>query len=231
MNKRPLLISLCCCFFLSCSTEKEDWAIAENENTIAAYEVFLEQHAQGSNADSANARIEELIWQKTVTNNSVDGYEAYLQRYASGQYADRAEWFLAALNASRDTAPVKLYKKSVIPYGGSKLLTIFNPRINGNQVELSYKLENGMEENPALIATFTEANIAAQTSSFYYSGSSLPPENRYVMSERTIRFSPRPSGGWVRGKTKVRIYLIMANDMDDDDLRAVSNVVTLYIEY
>ena len=170
-----------------------------------------------------------MIWQRTVTHDTIDAYEAYLQVYANGQNADRAEWFLAALNASRDTAPVKLYRKSVIPYGRSKALTIFNPQIRGPRVDLSYRLENGMEEHPVLVASFTEANIAAQTSSFYYFG------RGYTMPEETIRFSPLPggpSGNWVSGRAKVRIYLIMADDIrNDDDLRAVSNVVTLYMEY
>jgi hypothetical protein len=264
MNTKLLGIPLCCCSFFACSHEQEDWATAELEHTIAAYEAFLEQHPEGAYADSANARLDESLWQRAVADSSADGYEAYLKRYANGRYADsasriiavledwaiaenentvaayeafleqhpqgsyagRAEWFLAAESASRDIAPVKLYRSNVIPYGRSKLLTIFNPRIlSGNRVELSYRLENAMEEEPVLTAAFNEANIAAQTSSFYYAG------RGYEMSKGTIRFSPRPHGGWVHGRAKVRIYLIMADDNDGDELRAVSNVVTLYLEY
>ncbi len=232
MNKRLLVLLLCCSFFsLSCSTEGEDWAIAKSENTIAAHESFLELHPDGKYADSAKAKIEGSIWQRTLTDNSVDGYEAYLLRYANGEHADSANWFLAALDASRDTTTVVLYREHVvIPYGRSKLLTIFNPRVlNGNRIELSYKLENGMEGEPVLIASFTEANIAALTSSFYYFKSAYSGGG-YDMSERTIEFLPRPAD-WVHGRTKVRIYLVMADDTDDDALRAVSNVVSLSLDF
>jgi len=234
MNKK-LLIPVLLFFFIfsSCSTQKEDWENAESENTIAAYESFLKQHPKGKYVDSANVKIEELIWQSTLKDNSINGYEAYLKQYPEGKYADSAsakikemKWEQAALNASKDTKEVILYGKSkVIPYGRIKLLTIFDPRVLvGNRVEMSYKLENSMKEKPVLITSFTEANIAATTSSFYYY------EFSYDMSEKKIKFLPKPVG-WVSGRTKVRIYFVMEKDLDNDTLRAVSNVITLYLRY
>ena len=230
MNKKLLVLLLCCSFF-SCSNEREDWGIAESENTIAAYESFLELYPEGRYADSANAGIEELVWQRTVTDHSSDGYEAYLQHYANGKHAESANWSVAALTASTDTATVVLYREHmVIPYGRSKLLTIFNPReLDGNRIELSYELENDMEGDPVLLASFTEANIAALTTAYYYLNSPYPGGG-YEMSARTIEVSPKPPD-WVRGRTRVSIYLMMADDTDDDALRAVSNVVTLYLDY
>lgn len=226
-----MLVLLLCCSFFSCSSEGEDWGLAKSENTIAAYESFLELHPEGRYADSARAGIEESVWQTTLTDNSVDGYEAYLQHYANGKHADSAHWSLAALMASADTTTVVLYREHVvIPYGRSKLLTIFNPRIlDGNRIELSYELENGVEGDPVLLASFTEANIAALTTSYYYLRSPYPGGG-YEMSARTIEFSPKPVD-WVQGRTKVTIYLMMADDTDDDALRAVSNVVSIYVDY
>ena len=148
MNKK-LLVSLFLCIFVffSCSAGKKDWENAKSENTIEAYESFLEVHPKGKYADSANAAIEELIWQSTLKDNIINGYESYLKTYPQGKYAESANnkikelWLQAALNASKDTKEVILSQSTkVIPYGRNKLLTIFNPRVLiGNLVELSYK--------------------------------------------------------------------------------------------
>jgi len=282
MSKKILVpVFLCFFVFFSCSAEKKDWKNAESENTIAAYEAYLETYPQGKYADSAKAGIEELVWQSSLKENNINSYEAYLETYPQGKYADSAKagieelvwqsslkenninsyegylktypqgkyadsaskkineiWLQAALNASKETKEVILTTKassgilSVIPYARNKLITIFNPQVFvGNRVKMSYKLEKSMEEKPVLIASFTEANIAAMTSSFYYfKYSNL--NMRYDMSEKTITFNPKPQD-WVFGKTKVSIYFMMKEDLDSKDVRykAVSNVITLYLNY
>ena len=222
------------------------WQSTLKDNTINGYEAYLKTYPQGKYADSANAGIEELVWQSTLKDNTINGYEAYLKTYPQGKYANSASnkineiWSQAALNASKQTKEVILTTKassgtlSVIPYGRNKLITIFNPQVFvGNRIKMSYKLEKSMEEKPVLVASFTEANIAAMTSRYYYF--EYPNLNmRYDMSEKTITFNPNP-GDWVFGKTKVSIYFITKKDLEslskDVRYKAVSNVITLYLNY
>ena len=100
------------------------------------------------------------------------------------------KWLQAASDASKETEEIKIYgSHSVIPYGRSKLLTVFNPQVlDNNRVEMSYKLENGMEEKPVLVASFSEGNIAVGTSSFYRFEHPSAAYS-YDMSEKTIKFN------------------------------------------
>jgi hypothetical protein len=143
------------------------------------------------------------------------------------------QWQQEALNASKATQEVILTTNaasgtlSVVPYGREKLITIFNPKIlDGNKIEMSYKVEKELKNELVLISSFSEANIAALTSSFYYYGSG------YDMSEKTITFLPRPAS-WVKGKVKVNLYFGTMEDLNSDSnkFQAVSNVITLYLNY
>lgn len=239
MKKYSYLLLVALLLMFSCK-EKKTWDNARVENSIKSYENYLKEYPKGKFADSAAFYIEGFKWDFFSKGNSIDSYEEYLKNYPEGRYVDSAnkkieyiKWLEAASIASKDNKVVILATGtakgtlSVLPFGRSKLLTIFNPKIlNGNTVELSYKLENEFKDKLVLVASFTEANIAALTSSFYYR------ESGYVMSEKTIKFSPRP-GSWVNGKTKVRIYFLTMEDLNADNERskAVSNVVTIYLNY
>jgi hypothetical protein len=92
MNKNRLVVLLFYFFILfSCSAEKKDWKNAERLNTIEAYKAFLVKYPQGKFAGSANAIIEELIWQRTLEDSSLDGYELYLKLFPQGKFANKAK--------------------------------------------------------------------------------------------------------------------------------------------
>ncbi|MFC1535932.1 hypothetical protein ACFL4H_01030 [Candidatus Neomarinimicrobiota bacterium] len=137
------------------------------------------------------------------------------------------------LQASNDTTEVIITTKasrgiqSVVPFGRSKLITIFKPRIlKNNQMEFSYKMENELKDELVMLTAYTEGNIAASTTNFYYSGSG------YNMSNKKISFFPRASD-WISGRTKVRLYFVANSDLDsmENKTLAVSNVITFFIKY
>lgn len=195
MIKRIIYILLLVLIMISCK-QKQTWDISRTENTVLSYENYLKQFPNGKFADSAKFYIEELIWLKA----SADTLEVILSSKAAGG------------------------KMSVVPYGREKLITIFNPRIlDDNKIEVSYKMEKEAEKKLILISAFSEANIAALTSSYYYKGIS------YTMSEKKITFSLRVQD-WVKGRAKVNLYFVSTEDVDSDNkCLAASNVLTLYL--
>lgn len=138
-----------------------------------------------------------------------------------------------ALQASMDTTEVMLTTsaaggiRSVLPYGRTKLITIFKPRIiKGNKIIFSYILESESNEEMVMVTSYTEGNIAALTSNFYYSGSG------YDMSKKTISFFPMISD-WVSGRTKVTLYFVTMQELEsrENKTQAASNVITFYIKF
>ncbi len=74
----------------SCSFEKRDWEKAESENTIQAYETFLEKYPKSTFADTARLKIEELEFNEAESKNTIEAYEAFLKKYPAGEHASKA---------------------------------------------------------------------------------------------------------------------------------------------
>ncbi len=91
MNKK-VFISLFLIIFisLSCSVEKKDWEKADSENTIFAYERFLEKHTDGALAEKAREWIENFYFNEAATADSIQAYEKFLKSYSQGSHAYKA---------------------------------------------------------------------------------------------------------------------------------------------
>ena len=75
-------------FTLGCASEKSDFAKAEKENSLQAYEAFLQKHPQGEYSAEATKRMEELTYQIAKQEDDVQGYQDFLKKFPSGQYAN-----------------------------------------------------------------------------------------------------------------------------------------------
>jgi hypothetical protein len=74
-----------------CNRTEEDWTVAKQANTIAAYKEFLTNYPDGAHAEDARNGIEALDWKDAQTKGTVDAYEGYLKAHASGAHADAAK--------------------------------------------------------------------------------------------------------------------------------------------
>ncbi len=98
MNKK-LIIPLFLCFlvFISCSSEKKDWKNAESENSITAYEDFLNRYSEGEFTDEARSRIETIYFEKAEAANTIEAFDDFLKRYSEGDFADKARFKIETL--------------------------------------------------------------------------------------------------------------------------------------
>lgn len=87
INRYKYLLPLALCGVLAmtaCSSANKDWAKASADNTIAAYQSFLEKHASDEHAQEARTRIAALqddsAWKVAQGGNSLDSYRQYLHR-------------------------------------------------------------------------------------------------------------------------------------------------------
>jgi hypothetical protein len=103
MNTRyslPLIV--CAALAMSgCNTAKSDWKKATAANTMAAYQTFLQRHADDKRADDARGRIlalqDEQAWATAMKSNTVEGFQEYLRTESGGVYADDARYHITAL--------------------------------------------------------------------------------------------------------------------------------------
>src|SRR5665213_2590426 len=77
-----------------CSHEGADWKSATAADTSEAYQQFLTQHPNSTNAVQARTRIQQLQedrdWQAATAADTRDAYEQFLTQHADSKWAQEA---------------------------------------------------------------------------------------------------------------------------------------------
>jgi hypothetical protein len=71
-----------------CSTTRIDWEMATSINTSQAYQDFLKKHPDSEFSEQAQAKLEPLVYQKTVDENTAKGFSSYLVKCAQGAHVN-----------------------------------------------------------------------------------------------------------------------------------------------
>jgi hypothetical protein len=97
MNSYKYLLPLALASALAmtaCSSANKDWQSASAQNTVAAYQSFLNKHAGDQHAQEARTRMavlqDDAAWQMAQNGNSRDSYQTYLQSEPDGTHAQAA---------------------------------------------------------------------------------------------------------------------------------------------
>jgi hypothetical protein len=79
----------------ACSNPTADWQKANQQNSVAAYQQFIQQHPNDSRVAQARNRInalqDEQAWTTAQNTNTLDGYQQYLQAEPNGMHAADAQ--------------------------------------------------------------------------------------------------------------------------------------------
>lgn len=94
-------------FFNSATLKKKDekaWVLANNQNSIAAFETYLSDFPKGKYNDKATTIIDQRksdlnAWNNTIKENTISAFEAYLNSYPNGLYYQTADSILKYKNA------------------------------------------------------------------------------------------------------------------------------------
>ncbi|HXS22193.1 MAG TPA: hypothetical protein VN735_13240 [Steroidobacteraceae bacterium] len=80
---------------VACSNPNADWQKANQTNTEAAYQQFIQQHPNDSRVAQARNRInalkDEQAWTAAQNANTLDAYQQYLQSEPNGMHAADAQ--------------------------------------------------------------------------------------------------------------------------------------------
>lgn len=79
----------------ACSSPNADWQKANQQNSVAAYQQFIQQHPNDARVEQARNRInalkDEQAWATAQSANTLDGYQQYLQQEPNGMHAADAQ--------------------------------------------------------------------------------------------------------------------------------------------
>jgi len=113
MNRIWLLTTLSAVALVAaCSSAENDWNKATAENTVAAYETYLQKHPDGNHRVEADARITKLnesdAWNQATQANTVQSYQDYLQKKPDGEHAQQAKDSIESIQRANDWSQAKL---------------------------------------------------------------------------------------------------------------------------
>lgn len=122
----PLAVALSAC--------QTPFAKAQEEDSIEAYEAFLQAQPNSPFVTQAEIRLEELYLEKAREDKTLEAYDAYLERYPKGQHTEKATEerrdFLFGWASEQDT--VEAWQKFLdeYPTGDRKLKVEARQRLN-----------------------------------------------------------------------------------------------------
>ena len=97
--------------------EESLWTTAVLENTIHAFDDYLEKFPNGKYADEAEQKMEDIeheeTWQKIKKNHSIVSYRKYLRRYSKGKYREEAETAIQEIKSGKKKDVVELKEEKV----------------------------------------------------------------------------------------------------------------------
>ncbi len=86
---------------VACDRQGAQWEEAEQEDTIAAYEAFVERYPDSSNAERARSRIDTLraerAWTEAGQRGTIEAYREFLEAHPDAANADEARARLQTL--------------------------------------------------------------------------------------------------------------------------------------
>ncbi|MGH8495574.1 MAG: tetratricopeptide repeat protein [Gammaproteobacteria bacterium] len=89
-----------------CDRQPQAWEEASTEDTVAAYDAYLENYPEGEHAAEARARRDTLAetqaWEEAQAADTPEAYEAYLADHESGAHAADARDKVAEASADSD---------------------------------------------------------------------------------------------------------------------------------
>lgn len=79
---------------VGCDRQGADWEEAQQEDTVAAYETFVERYPESPEADQARSRIEKLraeqAWTDARQRNTAEAYREFIEAHPDAGAADEA---------------------------------------------------------------------------------------------------------------------------------------------
>jgi hypothetical protein len=101
------------CALAACSRQETGWRDAHGEDSVLAYESYLEHFPAGAHAEEARARIRELHeeheWDRANQLQSPEAWQRYLGAYPEGRYAATARERLSDFVLAKAPPEERLY--------------------------------------------------------------------------------------------------------------------------
>jgi len=145
-----IVLWIACAFAVAaCSRQEAGWKGARSEDTVPAYETYLEHFPAGVHAKEARARIRELHeeseWARASQLQIPEGWQRYLGAYPEGRYAEAARERLSGFVMTGAPSGERLYSVQLGAYSTEAAARADLLRLSRDHADLLGALELNIE--------------------------------------------------------------------------------------
>jgi hypothetical protein len=120
---RPIAVALFAAASIGCASESGDWDAAQSDNTVAAYEQFIEKYPAGEFVAEAQRKIESLYLEKARAAGTIEAFEEFMTRFPDGSFTREAKTGILTIEAgkARSAGTASAYADLVSQYSEGEL--------------------------------------------------------------------------------------------------------------
>jgi len=101
MKKIFILLLTCFIFISSCTNPEKDFQKAKEENTITAYQEFIDKHPKSEFTETAKDILYRLAYSEVKETNDIAKCDEYLESYPRSEYCDSVKAIIDSLEKSK----------------------------------------------------------------------------------------------------------------------------------
>jgi len=139
----------CVIAIAACSRQETGWRDARGEDSVPAYETYLEHFPAGAHAREARARIRELHeeheWDRASQLQTPEGWQRYLGAYPEGRYAATARERLSDFVRAKTPAGDRPYSVQLGAYSSEAAAATDLARLSQDHADLLGALKPRIE--------------------------------------------------------------------------------------
>lgn len=168
---------------------QQAWSEADDKNTVAGYEEYLENYPDGLYLNAARDRIEKLnaenkelrAWNSAKSRNTVSAYRGYISNYPSGRYVSSARSYIRNIEKSREQTAwnsatnrntISAYRSFISSYPSSSYVGSAKSRIQDIE-ENQTKVETITYKGGAKYVGETKDGIREGEGTYYYKSGNI----------------------------------------------------------
>jgi hypothetical protein len=110
-----LIMVFGCATAKSVKKDNSDYRKASKENTVTAYEEYIEKYPEGEHSEEAKQNLIKMEWEKTKKANTIEGYRIFIKKYKeypnSSSYMKLADQNIRTLSGQSDSKKTKKQRK------------------------------------------------------------------------------------------------------------------------
>jgi hypothetical protein len=178
----------------ACSHEAADWKSATLANTVEAYQGFLQQYPNSSEATLAQARVKQLTeqrdWQIAASVNTRDAYQQFMAQHPNSQWAQEAKIRSENFSPTGLSAAAGATDANPTANAGAAAGSAPMAEASAPTAEASTPTTAASSSTPAAIAPpmdATAATVKPSTARASSSRSARPKAARVASSKRAVR--------------------------------------------